>query len=176
MCIRDSYYSRSRKEIWHKGATSGNVQKLLSIQLDCDGDALKFVVKQGGSGSFCHLETESCFGDFKHGLYELQKLLVDRKSNAPEGSYTKRLFNDPELLTAKIKEEAEELTDAVTKDEIAWECADLFYFALAKLVANDVSLAEVENNLNLKHLKITRRPVSYTHLDVYKRQVITVRP
>lgn len=151
------YYSRSRKEIWHKGATSGNVQKLLSIQLDCDGDALKFVVKQGGSGSFCHLETESCFGDFKHGLYELQKLLVDRKSNAPEGSYTKRLFNDPELLTAKIKEEAEELTDAVTKDEIAWECADLFYFALAKLVANDVSLAEVENNLNLKHLKITRR-------------------
>lgn len=83
--------------------------------------------------------------------------MVDRKSNAPEGSYTKRLFNDPELLTAKIKEEAEELTDAVTKDEIAWECADLFYFALAKLVANDVSLAEVENNLNLKHLKITRR-------------------
>lgn len=151
------YFSRSRNEIWRKGATSGNVQKLLSIELDCDGDALKFVVRQGGSGSFCHLETESCFGNFRHGLYGLQKLLQERLLNAPEGSYTKRLFNDSDLLTAKIKEEAEELTEAVDKKDIAWECADLFYFAMARLVANGVSLEDVERNLNTKHLKITRR-------------------
>ncbi|KAG0672924.1 trifunctional histidinol dehydrogenase [Kluyveromyces marxianus] len=109
------YFSRSRNEIWHKGATSGNVQQLLSIDLDCDGDALKFVVRQGGSGSFCHLDTQSCFGDFKNGLYGLQKLLQDRLVNAPEGSYTKRLFNDRDLLDAKIKEEAEEVTEAKEK-------------------------------------------------------------
>lgn len=152
------YYSRSRKEIWVKGLTSGNTQKLVSIQLDCDADALKFVVVQEGrNSSFCHLETESCFGQFKHGLAGLEKLLQQRKLNAPQGSYTSRLFNDPALLTAKIKEEAEELTEAKDKNELSWEAADLFYFALAKLVANDVSLSDVETNLHMKHLKITRR-------------------
>lgn len=152
------YYSRSRKEIWIKGLTSGNTQKLVSIQLDCDADALKFVVVQEGrNSSFCHLETESCFGQFKHGLAGLEKLLQQRKLNAPPGSYTSRLFNDPALLTAKIKEEAEELTEAKDKNELSWEAADLFYFALAKLVANDVSLSDVETNLHMKHLKITRR-------------------
>lgn len=152
------YYSRSRKEIWVKGLTSGNTQKLVSIQLDCDGDALKFVVVQEGrNSSFCHLETESCFGQFKHGLVGLERLLQQRKLSAPQGSYTSRLFNDPALLTAKIKEEAEELTEAKDRKELSWEAADLFYFALAKLVANDVSLDDVETNLNMKHLKITRR-------------------
>lgn len=152
------YYSRSRKEIWVKGLTSGNTQKLVSIQLDCDADALKFVVVQEGrNSSFCHLETESCFGQFKHGLAGLEKLLQQRKLNAPQVSYTSRLFNDPALLTAKIKEEAEELTEAKDKNELSWEAADLFYFALAKLVANDVSLSDVETNLHMKHLKITRR-------------------
>ncbi|GAV48556.1 hypothetical protein ZYGR_0K00610 [Zygosaccharomyces rouxii] len=152
------YYSRSRKEIWVKGLTSGNTQKLVSIQLDCDADALKFVVVQEGrNSSFCHLETESCFGQFKHGLAGLEKLLQQRKLSAPQGSYTSRLFNDPALLTAKIKEEAEELTEAKDRKELSWEAADLFYFALAKLVANDVSLNDVETNLHMKHLKITRR-------------------
>lgn len=152
------YYSRSRDEIWVKGATSGNTQKLLSISVDCDGDALKFVVdQQGKDRSFCHLNTESCFGGFTHGLASLEQLLRDRFESAPEGSYTKRLFNDPELLNAKIKEEAEELTEAENKNEISWEAADLFYFALTKLVANNVSLKDVESNLNMKHLKITRR-------------------
>ncbi|QLG70125.1 hypothetical protein HG535_0A00640 [Zygotorulaspora mrakii] len=152
------YFSRSRNEIWIKGLTSGNTQQLKCIQLDCDGDALKFVVEQGGeNSSFCHLETESCFGQFDHGLIGLERLLQQRLKNAPEGSYTHRLFNDPELLTAKIKEEAEELTEAKTKSEIAWEAADLFYFALAKLVSEGVSLSDVETNLQTKHLKITRR-------------------
>ncbi|QLQ78715.1 hypothetical protein HG537_0B00640 [Torulaspora globosa] len=152
------YYSRSRNEIWEKGLTSGNTQKLISIKLDCDGDALKFVVDPCGKTSdFCHLDTVSCFGEFNHGLVELEKLLKDRLNNAPEGSYTRRLFSDPELLTAKVKEEAEELTEAKTKSELAWEAADLFYFAMTKLVANGVSLADVEQNLQKKHLKVTRR-------------------
>lgn len=152
------YFSRSRNEIWEKGLTSGDTQELKSIQLDCDGDALKFVVEPSGKTSnFCHLNTESCFGQFNHGLVGLERLLKDRLANAPEKSYTRRLFSDPDLLTAKIKEEAEELTEADSKSELAWEAADLFYFALAKLVANGVSLSDVETNLNKKHLKITRR-------------------
>lgn len=170
------YFSRSRNEIWHKGATSGNVQQLLSIDLDCDGDALKFVVRQGGSGSFCHLDTQSCFGDFKNGLYGLQKLLQDRLVNAPEGSYTKRLFNDRDLLDAKIKEEAEEVTEAKEKKDIAWECADLFYFTLVKLVASGVSLEDVENNLNMKHLKVTRRKGDAKPKFIKKEEPITETP
>lgn len=152
------YYSRSRNEIWEKGLTSGNTQELKSIQLDCDGDALKFIVEPcGQTSNFCHLDTESCFGQFNHGLVGLERLLKERLANAPEKSYTRRLFSDPDLLTAKIKEEAEELTEAESKSELAWEAADLFYFAMTKLVANGVSLSDVETNLNKKHLKITRR-------------------
>ncbi|GMC35799.1 unnamed protein product [Saccharomyces cerevisiae] len=153
---RGVYYSRSRNEIWIKGETSGNGQKLLQISTDCDSDALKFIVEQENVG-FCHLETMSCFGEFKHGLVGLESLLKQRLQDAPEESYTRRLFNDSALLDAKIKEEAEELTEAKGKKELSWEAADLFYFALAKLVANDVSLKDVENNLNMKHLKVTRR-------------------
>ncbi|SCU98981.1 LAME_0G01310g1_1 [Lachancea meyersii CBS 8951] len=152
------YFSRSRNEIWVKGLTSGNTQKLVNIQLDCDGDALKFVVVQEGKKSdFCHLNTASCYGEFQHGLVGLEQLLRQRMENAPEKSYTRRLFNDPALLTAKIKEEAEELTEANTKSEVSWEAADLFYFAMVKLVASGVSLEDVERNLHVKHLKITRR-------------------
>ena len=150
------YFSRSRNEIWVKGLTSGNTQTLLSIDVDCDSDALKFTVSQDGSG-FCHLGTHTCFGDLAYGLNGLEHTLNDRKANAVQGSYTNRLFNDETLLNAKIKEEAEELTEATSKDELAWEAADLFYFAMARLVANGVSLQDVERNLAMKNLKITRR-------------------
>ncbi|EDO18970.1 hypothetical protein Kpol_2002p40 [Vanderwaltozyma polyspora DSM 70294] len=152
------YFSRSRNQIWVKGETSGNTQKLINIQLDCDGDALKYVVIQGGAqSSFCHLNTESCFGQLKYGLTSLETFINQRKLNAPAESYTKRLFNDSKLLNAKIKEEAEELTEAQSKDEVAWEAADLLYFTITKLVAEGVTLQDVENNLELKHLKVTRR-------------------
>ncbi|CAB4253327.1 similar to Saccharomyces cerevisiae YCL030C HIS4 Multifunctional enzyme containing phosphoribosyl-ATP pyrophosphatase, phosphoribosyl-AMP cyclohydrolase, and histidinol dehydrogenase activities [Maudiozyma barnettii] len=150
------YYSRSRGEIWEKGLTSGNTQSLLAVDIDCDADALKFTVSQVGTG-FCHNGTKTCFGDLAYGLTGLEHTLSDRKVNAVEGSYTQRLFKDETLLNAKIKEEAEELTEATTKDELAWEAADLFYFAMVRLVANGVSLADVERNLGMKNLKITRR-------------------
>jgi phosphoribosyl-ATP pyrophosphohydrolase/phosphoribosyl-AMP cyclohydrolase/histidinol dehydrogenase len=105
---------------------------------------------------FCHLGTETCFGA-SAGLSRLQKTLDSRKADAPAGSYTARLFNDPKLVGAKIMEEADELCRATTKEEIAFEAADLFYFALTKCTAAGVSLEDIERNLDLKSLKVKRR-------------------
>lgn len=148
-------YQSRKHGLWYKGATSGATQQLLGLDVDCDNDCVKFVVKQAGAG-FCHFDTNSCFGDLK-GVPALVATLEERKANAPEGSYTKRIFDDEKLLNAKIKEEAEELTDATDKDEIAWECADLLYFALARCVKYGVSLADIEKNLDMKALKVSRR-------------------
>lgn len=98
----------------------------------------------------------SCFGEY-HGLSQLQKTLQARKETAPAGSYTARLFNDEKLLRAKIMEEADELCEAKTKEDIAFEAADLLYFALTRCVAAGVSLQDVERNLDLKSLKLKRR-------------------
>jgi phosphoribosyl-ATP pyrophosphohydrolase/phosphoribosyl-AMP cyclohydrolase/histidinol dehydrogenase len=105
---------------------------------------------------FCHLPQATCFGDY-HGLSKLEKTLQSRKTSAPEGSYTARLFSDEKLLRAKIMEEAEELCDAKTKDEVAFEAADLIYFALTKAVGAGVTLSDIERNLDAKSLKVKRR-------------------
>ncbi len=152
---RGVYYSRSRRGLWIKGEESGDTQELISIDWDCDADALQFKVRQKGGG-FCHLKTATCFGPY-HGLSRLEKTLEDRRRTAPLGSYTARLFNEPKLLQAKIMEEAEELCRASSKQEIAAEAADLLYFALTKCTAAGVSLEDIENNLDLKSLKATRR-------------------
>lgn len=151
---RGVYQSRKRG-LWYKGESSGDVQELVSMSLDCDNDCLQFVVRQQGRG-FCHLATPTCFGQYS-GLSRLQKTLQSRKASAPEGSYTARLFNDSQLLRAKILEEATELCDANTKQEIAFEAADLFYFALTKCVAAGVTLEDVERNLDAKSIKVKRR-------------------
>jgi phosphoribosyl-ATP pyrophosphohydrolase/phosphoribosyl-AMP cyclohydrolase/histidinol dehydrogenase len=108
------------------------------------------------SPGFCHLPQSTCFGELR-GLAKLEKTLVSRKTSAPEGSYTARLFSDEKLLRAKILEEAEELCDAKTKDEVAFEAADLIYFALTKAVSAGVSLADIERNLDAKSVKVKRR-------------------
>lgn len=149
------YYSRSRKGLWHKGATSGDTQELIKIGLDCDADALRFVVRQKGDG-FCHLKTATCFGPYD-GLSKLEKTLKARRKSAPQGSYTARLFNDPKLLEAKLLEEANELAEAKSQDDVAAEAADLLYFALTKCVASGVSLKDVERSLDRKSLKTSRR-------------------
>ncbi|KAF1851358.1 tri-functional histidine biosynthesis protein [Cucurbitaria berberidis CBS 394.84] len=151
---RGVYQSRKRG-LWYKGESSGDIQELVSISLDCDNDCLQFVVRQKGRG-FCHLATPTCFGQY-HGLSKLQQTLQDRKASAPEGSYTARLFNDSQLLRAKILEEAAELCDANTKRDIAFEAADLFYFALTKCISAGVSLEDVERNLDAKSIKVKRR-------------------
>ncbi|KAF2737154.1 tri-functional histidine biosynthesis protein [Polyplosphaeria fusca] len=151
---RGVYQSRKRG-LWYKGESSGDVQELVSVSLDCDNDCLRFVVRQKGRG-FCHLATPTCFGNY-NGLSKLQKTLQSRQASAPPGSYTGRLFSDPQLLRAKILEEATELCDATSKKDIAFEAADLFFFALTKCVAAGVSLEDVERNLDAKSIKVKRR-------------------
>ncbi|KAL1836283.1 hypothetical protein VTJ49DRAFT_5344 [Mycothermus thermophilus] len=147
-------YQSRKRGLWYKGATSGDTQELVRISLDCDNDALKFVVRQ--KGRFCHLDQSGCFGDLR-GIAKLEKTLLSRKQSAPPGSYTARLFSDEKLLRAKIMEEAEELCDAKTAEEAAFEAADLIYFALTKAVAAGATLADVEKSLDAKSFKVKRR-------------------
>ncbi|KAK4685508.1 hypothetical protein P7C73_g4637, partial [Tremellales sp. Uapishka_1] len=148
-------YQSRKHGLWRKGETSGSVQDLVSVKLDCDSDSLIFNVVQHGTG-FCHLGTTTCYGELS-GIGKLEDTLKSRLENAPEGSYTKRLFTDEKLLRSKIMEEAEELCDADSKDEIAFEMADLIYFSLARCISKGVSLKDVERALDRKSLKITRR-------------------
>ncbi|QPG75640.1 hypothetical protein FOA43_002997 [Brettanomyces nanus] len=148
-------YQSRKRGLWIKGATSGNTQELLRIERDCDGDCLKFIVRQVGEG-FCHVGTSSCFGNIK-GFTSLESVLQDRLANAPVGSYTKRLFDDETLLDSKIREEADELIDAKSKQEIAFEAADVIYFVMARCAKNGVTLNDIQKNLDTKSLRVTRR-------------------
>jgi phosphoribosyl-ATP pyrophosphohydrolase/phosphoribosyl-AMP cyclohydrolase/histidinol dehydrogenase len=131
-CGRGVYYSRSRGGLWRKGDTSGAWQGLRAVRLDCDSDALLFTVKQMGAvPAFCHLNTRTCWGE-DGGLSALERTLAARRVDAPPGSYTKRLFDDHQLLTHKLLEEAQELAEAREPDHIAAEAADLIYFALVR--------------------------------------------
>lgn len=147
-------YQSRKRGLWRKGATSGNVQRLLSIKADCDRDALLFTVRQ--SGPFCHNGTTTCFGE-DDGIYRLEKRLRERIKEAPTGSYTKRLEEEEGLLEAKLREEANELAEASNAGEVASEAADLLYFSMVKLIKGGSSLAEVETELDRRELKISRR-------------------
>lgn len=148
-------YQSRKHGLWRKGETSGSVQDLVSVKLDCDSDALLFEVVQHGSG-FCHLPQSTCFGEL-NGIAKLEATLKSRYDSAPEGSYTQRLFTDEKLLRSKIMEEAEELCDADTKEEVAFEAADLIYFALTRCISKGVALKDIEKALDKKSLKVTRR-------------------
>lgn len=146
------YWSRSRNNLWRKGESSGMIQQLLLINYDCDRDALKFNVIQ--QGSFCHLMTRNCWGKENNGFVKLENTLKERLLYAPEGSYTKRLFNDSDLLRKKLLEEVQELVEANEPDHIASEAADVMYFLLTRCVAAGVSLNDIANNLDKKSLKV----------------------
>ncbi|HOU54044.1 MAG TPA: phosphoribosyl-ATP diphosphatase [Myxococcota bacterium] len=151
---RGVYHSR-RRGLWVKGETSGDHQDLLAVDLDCDRDALRFRVRQHGRG-FCHRGTWTCFGPDR-GIRALARRLADRVREAPEGSYTRRLFQEPGLLEAKIREEAGELAAAGTPGEVAFEAADVIYFTLVALARAGVALEEVEAELHRRSLRVTRR-------------------
>ncbi|MDF1585680.1 phosphoribosyl-ATP diphosphatase [Geminicoccaceae bacterium 1502E] len=85
------------------------------------------------------------------------RVLEARRADAPEGSYTARLFADKALLAAKLREEAEELTQATSREDVVWEAADVLYFTLARLAREGIDLAEVEAHLDRRALKVTRR-------------------
>jgi phosphoribosyl-ATP pyrophosphohydrolase len=152
---RGVYWSRSRGELWRKGETSGAVQELLRVEADCDRDALRFTVRQSGSG-FCHEGTRTCWGDGR-GLGALERTLIGRLADAPVGSYTARLAADPALLAAKLAEEARELAEAHGADEITWEAADVLYFTMVRLAGSGVPLEAVTRELDRRALAVRRR-------------------
>jgi phosphoribosyl-ATP pyrophosphohydrolase len=147
---RGVYRSR-RRGLWRKGATSGATQRLLAVDADCDRDVLRFTVEQEGAA--CHTGAETCFGPGR-GLAALWARLRRAPS---EGSYTARLLADSPLLVAKLREEAEELIAAASREEIVAEAADVLYFLAVRLRATGVSFAEVERELDRRALRVTRR-------------------
>jgi len=159
-CGRGVYYSRSRQGLWRKGDTSGHYQDLHRIDVDCDGDALRFTVTQrGGSDgvrAFCHLNTLTCWGP-PRGIRHLEQTLSSRLIDAPPGSYTKRLVEDEVLLRDKLLEEAQELSEAHDPQHVAEELADVLYFAMVKAVKAGVSIDDAVNELDKRTRKVTRR-------------------
>ena len=148
------YWSRSRQELWHKGATSGHIQKVRSLRYDCDSDALLITIKQIGDIA-CHTGERSCFHQVDstkaappaNTLSEVFKIVRDRRDRPTEGSYTCSLFQagDNKILK-KIGEETAEVVMACKDDnpeEIASEVADLFYHTLVALAHHQVELRDV---------------------------------
>ncbi len=152
------YWSRSRQELWHKGATSGHIQKVRSIRYDCDSDALLVTVEQIGDIA-CHKGERSCFHQVDSTkdappadtLSELFKVISDRAGNPVEGSYTcKLLAGGDNKILKKIGEEAAEVVMACKDDDaeaIALEVADLFYHTLVALAYHEVDLRDVYRKL-----------------------------
>jgi len=143
-----------RRGRWRKGEESGNTQRLVRVEVDCDRDAILFLVEPAGPA--CHRGTASCFGDRPFSLALLEQVIAERAVNADDGSYTARLLTDGVTRRAKIIEEAHELVDADTAAGIRWEAADLLYHVLVDLAARDVSLAAVITELESRR----RRPVA----------------
>lgn len=152
------FWSRSRQEYWHKGATSGHVQKVQSIRYDCDSDALLVTVEQIGDIA-CHTGARSCFhqvGEDKQPppadtLSQVYGVVRDRKTDPNPASYTcKLLAGGDNKILKKIGEEAAEVVMACKDDDadaIAGEVADLFYHALVALAHHDVDLKAVYRKL-----------------------------
>ncbi|PYZ92849.1 bifunctional phosphoribosyl-AMP cyclohydrolase/phosphoribosyl-ATP pyrophosphatase [Salipaludibacillus keqinensis] len=164
------FYSRSRQELWHKGATSGNTQKVTEIRFDCDQDAL--VVLVDPQGPACHKGDYSCFSDTlwaKQGassdgarndnrfaiIEELEQVIATREAERPEGAYTTYLFEEGvDKILKKVGEEASEVIIAAKnrdKEELTWESADLLYHWLVLLREQSLSLDDVLNRLADRH-------------------------
>jgi phosphoribosyl-AMP cyclohydrolase / phosphoribosyl-ATP pyrophosphohydrolase len=143
-------WSRSRGELWHKGATSGNVQRVRALRLDCDGDALLALVEPAGPA--CHTGARSCFftGDLDppaphEVLPGLERTLAERAADRPAGSYTVELLDDPARIGEKVREEAEEVARAAREESDARvdeEAADVLYHLLVLLHARGRALAD----------------------------------
>jgi phosphoribosyl-ATP pyrophosphohydrolase/phosphoribosyl-AMP cyclohydrolase len=150
------FFSRSRGELWHKGATSGNVQRVKALRFDCDADAVLALVEPAGPA--CHTGERTCFHRGEHepgapheALPALARTIARRAQAAPETSYTARLLSDPELAGAKVQEEAEEVVRAVreeTDERVAEEAADVLYHLSVLLARRGLSLTEAERVLD----------------------------
>ena len=159
---RTCFWSRSRQELWRKGETSGNVQRVVDITADCDQDAL--VVRVNKEGPACHLGTDSCFIDLvwrgdepvPFDLGGLYNLLVGRKASLPEGSYTTYLFQKGlDKILKKVGEESTEVIiagKARDKAETIYEIADLMYHVMVLMVELGISVEEVRGELASRHV------------------------
>lgn len=159
---RTCFWSRSRQELWRKGETSGNVQRIVSVIADCDKDALTVVVDK--SGPACHLGEDSCFhnpvfiqdGYQSFSMDSLMELIEGRRSEKKEGSYTTYLFEKGlDKILKKIGEEATEVIIAAKdedKQETIYEIADLAYHVMVLMVEAGISLEEVRNELASRHV------------------------
>lgn len=155
-------YSRSRNELWNKGATSGNTQKVTAVRVDCDGDSLIYEVIPNGPA--CHTGEESCFHETIAGtagepagdmFTELTTLISSREKEMPEGAYTTYLFTEGvDKICKKVGEEASEVIIAAKNrdpQELAMETADLFYHVLVLLQEQKVELSSVVDVLKERH-------------------------
>lgn len=159
---RTCFWSRSRQELWRKGETSGNVQRIVSITADCDRDALVVTVDKDGPA--CHLGTDSCFQDsvFESGqplpfsVEGLYTLLQGRKESLPEGSYTTYLFQKGiDKILKKVGEESTEVIiagKAGDKPETIYEIADLMYHLMVLMVEMGISVEDVTAELASRHV------------------------
>ncbi|MGP7819402.1 bifunctional phosphoribosyl-AMP cyclohydrolase/phosphoribosyl-ATP diphosphatase HisIE [Niallia sp. 01092] len=161
------FYSRSRQELWHKGVTSGNTQKIVEMKFDCDKDAL--VVFVSPAGPACHNGTTSCFtesiyqnkltSDFEVSNYQilhnLEQVIKEREQNRPEGAYTTYLFEKGvDKILKKVGEEAAEVIIAAKNrdtEELKWEAADLLYHLFVLLREQNLPFAEILNVLETRH-------------------------
>jgi phosphoribosyl-AMP cyclohydrolase / phosphoribosyl-ATP pyrophosphohydrolase len=151
-------WSRSRGELWHKGATSGNTQAVKAIRYDCDGDALLALVEPAGPA--CHTGARTCFhrGELEppaphEVLPGLERTIGDRATTPSEGSYTARLLADPPFVGEKVQEEAEEVARAAREepdDRVAEEAADVLYHLAVLLRARGLALADAEEVLRAR--------------------------
>ena len=143
------YYSRSRQRLWQKGETSGNRQKLIKLRVDCDRDTILATVDQ--TGPACHLGNYSCFGDRKFTLDQLYQVIEDRFNNPPPGSYTATLNN--KKVREKLLEEAAELVEAKSREDIIWEAADVLYFLTVLLQKQGITIDDVLMELHRRRFK-----------------------
>jgi phosphoribosyl-AMP cyclohydrolase / phosphoribosyl-ATP pyrophosphohydrolase len=159
------FFSRSRQELWHKGATSGNTQSVVSVKYDCDQDAVLVLVEPKGPA--CHTGAVSCFtegvvterttsslADYQI-LQSLERLILEREKDRPEGAYTTYLFEKGvDKILKKVGEEASEVIIAAKnrdKEELKWEAADLLYHLQVLLVEQGLPLKEVLQTLEERH-------------------------
>ncbi len=151
-------WSRSRDELWHKGASSGNVQRVRALRLDCDRDAVLALVEPAGPA--CHTGERTCFhsGEVElraphEALPDLERTIAARVAGAPAGSYTATLLADPAQAGAKVEEEAEEVARAVreeSEERVSEEAADLLYHLCVLLRTRDLALADAERVLDAR--------------------------
>ncbi|MGM0902644.1 MAG: bifunctional phosphoribosyl-AMP cyclohydrolase/phosphoribosyl-ATP diphosphatase HisIE [Bacillota bacterium] len=165
------FYSRSRQELWHKGETSGNTQRIVDMKYDCDGDALVVLVEPAGPA--CHTGSVSCFNEslLQEGtpateaatlsdyriLLALEQVIADRERERPEGAYTTYLFEKGvDKILKKVGEEASEVIIAAKnrdQEELKWESADLLYHLLVLLREQELPFKEILAVLDKRHME-----------------------